>query len=182
MSGESPEEHVSNVVRRFADTLHVRMPGLRFVKSASGPCYEALSNRIDIDERTLNLPEPLLCIVLAHEVAHVTQRTKMLFDFALTGIGVTALIAVPCAVFAASAEREIWRISVPGLVFVLAYIAYRRHSSQRTMKLELDADAKAAQLCGASDALQAMEAMAQRGYIEPVRLDAMRTLARTSSY
>jgi Zn-dependent protease with chaperone function len=182
MFGESPEEHIRSVVRRFADTLHVRTPELQFVKSVSGPCYEALSNRIDIDERTLNLPEPLLCIVLAHEVGHATQRRKMLLDFVLTVIAVTAWIVVPCVMLAASAEREIWRISAPGLVFVLAYIAYRRRVSYRTMKLELDADAKAAQLCGASHALQALEAMAQRMYIEPARLDAMRILARTSSY
>jgi hypothetical protein len=177
MHGESPEEHVRSVVQRYAQTLHVRVPEVRFTHAASGPCYEALCNRIEIDERTLGLPESLLCIVLAHEVGHATQRKKMLLDLAWTGIGLAVLIVVPCVVLAASAEREIWRISLPGLAFVIGFIACRMRLDRRTIALELDADAKAAQLCGASLALQALETLAQRGRIEPARLDAMRTLA-----
>jgi Zn-dependent protease with chaperone function len=180
MTDNSPEEHVRGVVQRFAATLHVRAPRVRFVRASAGPCYEALSNRIEIDEQTLSLPEPLLRIVLAHEVGHATQRRKMLLDFAWTGVGLSALIAVPCIVYAGSLEREIWRVSAPGLAFVLAFIAYRTRARRRTAALELDADAKAAQLCGAAPTLEALEAMALRVHIEAARLDAMRSLVRTS--
>lgn len=48
----------------------------------------------------------------------------------------------------------------------------RSRAKKRAAAFELDADAKAAQLCGASRALQALEIMALRVHIEPARLDA----------
>lgn len=47
-------------------------------------------------------------------------------------------------------------------------------AAKRAAAFELDADAKAAQLCGAASTLQALEAMSRCVHIEPARLDAMR--------
>jgi hypothetical protein len=47
-------------------------------------------------------------------------------------------------------------------------------SAKRSAAFELDADAKAAALCGAASALAALEVMATRGHIDAARLDAMR--------
>jgi hypothetical protein len=178
MHTHTPEQHVRDLTARFADALHVKAPRVRVVKTSSGACYEALFNRIEIDERTLALPEPLLSMIVAHEVAHATQRAQMLRDFAWTGIGTVGLFFVPCYVFATSADDDFSRISVPALSFALAAMIGVKIMHPRAMKraaaLELDADAKAAQLCGVRCALQALEAMALRVHIEPARIDAMR--------
>jgi hypothetical protein len=171
--------HARDLVARYATLLDVTPPGVRIVNaSAAGPCYEALFNRIEIDTRTLALPELLLCPVLAHEVGHATQRGRMLVDFALTVLGTAALLAVPCYLFASSSEADSWRACAPGLGFTLAWLTLRRalrpRARRRAAAFELDADAKAAQLCGAARTLDALEAMAQRMDIDPARLDAMR--------
>jgi Zn-dependent protease with chaperone function len=185
MFADSPEQRARLMVQRFSAALHVRTPDVLVVKAAAGPCYEALFNRIKIDERTLALPESLLSMVLAHEVGHATQRARMLLDFFWTGLGTAALLSVPCIVFATSSGDDIWRVSAPAIGFALALLVCRNALRPRVRKritaLEIDADAKAAQLCGAASALQALEAMSQRVYIEPARLDAMRArLARAS--
>lgn len=177
------EEHVLSLVADCAVALHVRPPRVRFVRTPGGACYEALFNRIEIDRGTLALPEALLRSVVAHEVGHATQRRTMLLDFALTSLVVTALLSIPCFMFAASSDAELWRVSVPGLGFVLAFFAcwkiWRVHGARRSAAFELDADAKAASICGPASALAALEAMAMRGHIDAARLDAMR--ARISS-
>jgi Zn-dependent protease with chaperone function len=124
------------------------------------------------------LPEPLLCLVLAHEVGHATQRTALLFDLTKTVFGVTALIAGPCIMFAAWPGEDLWRISIPGALFAilmaLLFPTWRARTVQRAKALELDADAKAATLCGARIALEAMEIMAKRGRVDATRLNVMR--------
>jgi Zn-dependent protease with chaperone function len=178
MHGETAERHVRNLVAQYAHALGVKSPCVRFVQTSPGPCYEALFNRIEIDECTLALPEPVLSIIVAHEVAHATQRRNMMLDLAWTGIGTAALLFVPCYVFAVSSGDDLWRITAPGACFTLAWILglrfLRSRARKRAAEFELDADAKAAQLCGPSRALHALEAMALRVYIEPARLDAMR--------
>jgi hypothetical protein len=175
---QSPEQRARSLIAGFAQALNVKAPQVRFVAASAGPCYEALFNRIEVDARTLALPDALLCIVLAHEVAHATQRRSMLFDFAWTGLGTMALLSVPCVMFATSTDDDIWRVSIPGLGFALAWIAswktWRPHAAKRATAFELDADAKAAQLCGVASTLNALEAMSRRVHIEPVRLAAMR--------
>jgi len=175
------ERHVLSLVADDAAALHLAPPRVRFVAASAGPCYEALFNRIEIDRATLALPEPLLCIVVAHEVGHATQRRAMLIDFAWTSLCVAMLFAIPCVFFASSSDEDLWRVSVPGLGFVLAYIACwkirRAHGASRSAALELDADAKAASICGPASALAALEAMAARGHIDAARIEAMRALS-----
>ena len=178
MKPRAEERHVLALVADDAAALHVAPPRVRFVKASGGPCYEALFNRIEIDRATLALPEPLLRIVVAHEVGHATQRKSMLLDFAWTALAVAALLAIPCIAFATSRGADLWRVSVPGLIFVLAFFAcgklWRAHGAKRSAAFELDADAKAASICGPASALAALEAMAMRGHIDAARLDAMR--------
>ncbi len=178
MLTNAAEQHARDLVARFAMGLRVKTPRVRFVKTSSGPCYEALFNCIEIDEQTLALPESLLCLVIAHEVGHATQRGTMLLDFVWTGLGAALLLSVPCYMFATSSEGDVWRISAPGLGFALAWFgawkALRLRATKRAAALELDADAKAAQLCGVACAMNALEVMAQRVHIEPARFDAMR--------
>ncbi|BAN27871.1 hypothetical protein [Caballeronia insecticola] len=173
------EGHVRSLVAADAAALRVAPPRVRFVTSSGGPCYEALFNCIEIDRGTLALPEALLCIVVAHEVGHATQRRAMLFDFAWTALAMAALISIPCVLFATLSDDELWRVSMPGMGFVLAYFAcwkmQRAHGAKRSAALELDADAKAASICGAAPALQALETMSLRGHIDSARLDAMRS-------
>jgi Zn-dependent protease with chaperone function len=172
------ERHILALVADDAAALHVAPPRVRFVKTSCGPCYEALFNRIEIDRETLALPEPLLRIVVAHEVGHATQRATMLLDLALTVLSVMALLAIPCITFATSPGADLWRVSVPGLAFVAAFFAcaklWRVHGAQRSAAFELDADMKAASICGCSSTLAALEAMAARGHISAARIDAMR--------
>ncbi|SAK83488.1 hypothetical protein AWB80_05497 [Caballeronia pedi] len=175
------ERHILSLVADDAAALHVAPPHVRFVATSAGACYEALFNRIEIDRATLALPEPLLCIVVAHEVGHATQRRTMLIDFAWTSLCVAMLFAIPCVFFASSFDEDLWRVSAPGLGFVLAYLAcwkiWRAHGASRSAALELDADAKAASICGAASALAALEAMATRGHIDTARIEAMRALS-----
>jgi hypothetical protein len=172
------EQHILALVAADAAALHVTPPHVRFVTGCAGPCYEALFNRIDVDRATLTLPEPLLQIIVAHEVGHATQRKTMLLDFAWTVLSVTALLSIPCIVFAISSDEDVWRVSLPGLAFVAAYFAcakiWRARGAKRSAAFELDADAKAASLCGTASVLAALEAMATRGHIDAARLDAMR--------
>jgi Zn-dependent protease with chaperone function len=178
MNTRFAQDHVRSLIADDAAALHVAAPRVRFVATSGGPCYEALFNRIEIDRSTLALPEPLLRIVVAHEVGHATQRKAMLLDFARTALAMAALMSVPCVAFATLPDEELWRVSVPGFGFVLAFFAcwrvLRARGLKRSATLELDADAKAASICGAALALQALEAMATRGYIDTARLDAMR--------
>ncbi|SAK48669.1 hypothetical protein AWB76_01233 [Caballeronia temeraria] len=179
------EQRILSLVADDAAQLHVAPPRVRFVTTSSGPCYEALFNCIELDRATLALPEPLLQIVVAHEVGHATQRKRMLLDFAWTMLSVMALLSLPCIVFATSSDEDVWRVSVPGFGFVLAFFACARlrraRDAKRAAAFELDADAKAALLCGPASALAALEAMATRGHIDAARLDAMRArLAPTS--
>jgi Zn-dependent protease with chaperone function len=178
MRAPSNEAHVSSLVTFYAHALHVKAPRVRFVRTSPGPCYEALFNRIEIDERTLALPDAVLALIVAHEVAHATQRRSMLLDLAWTGIGTACLLSIPCYVFAISSDDDIWRVTAPGACFVLIWMAcvklLRARARKRAAAFELDADAKAAQLCGTAHALQALESMALRVRIEPMRLDAMR--------
>jgi hypothetical protein len=117
------EQHILSLVADDAALLHVATPRVRFVTTSSGPCYEALFNRIELDRATLALPEPLLRIVVAHEVGHATQRNSMLLDFAWTVLAAMALLSIPCIVFAISPDDDLWRTGVPGLGFVLAFFA-----------------------------------------------------------
>jgi predicted metal-dependent hydrolase len=94
------EQHILSLVAADAAALHVTPPHVRFVTECAGPCYEALFNRIEVDRATLALPEPLLRIVVAHEVGHATQRGTMLLDFAWTVLSVMALLSIPCVVLA----------------------------------------------------------------------------------
>jgi hypothetical protein len=178
MRAPTLEQHVCRLVAHYAHALHVSAPRVRFVRTSTGPCYEALFNRIEIDERTLALPEAVLSLIVAHEVAHATQRLSMLLELLWTGIGTAGLIFVPCYLFAVSSHDDIWRVTAPGVCFVLSWMAClklaRARARKRAAAFELDADAKAAQLCGTASALQALELMALRVHIEPVRLDAMR--------
>jgi hypothetical protein len=178
MNTRRAEDHVRSLIADDAAVLHVAPPRVRFVTTSGGPCYEALFNRIEIDPNTLALPEPLLRIVVAHEVGHATQRRTMLLDFARTAFVMAALLSIPCLLFANAPDEELWRVSVPGMGFVAAFFAcgkiWRAYGAKRSAALELDADAKAASICGAAAALQALEAMASRGYIDAARLDAMR--------
>ncbi|WP_244285615.1 hypothetical protein [Caballeronia concitans] len=175
---ETAEQHVSRLVANDAAALGIAPPVVRFVATNSGPCYEALFDRIEVDARTLLLPEPLLRLVIAHEVAHATQRRALLLDFAWTVLGVAALIAGPCVMFAAWPDEDLWRVSVPGAVFAFVvamfFKAWRAHGARRAIALELDADAKAALICGARPALQALEEMTKRGIVDEIRLQAMR--------
>ncbi|SAK53103.1 hypothetical protein AWB79_01978 [Caballeronia hypogeia] len=172
------EDHVVSLVANYAAALHVGAPRVRFVTTPFGPCYEALFNRIEIDRGTLALPDALLRIVVAHEVGHATQRKSMLLDFAWTVLCVAALVSIPCMVFATSPDEDLWRVSVPGAGFALSLIAcrkgWRAHGAKRSAAFELDADAKAASICGPASALAALEAMAERGHIDAARLHAMR--------
>ncbi|SAK75827.1 hypothetical protein [Caballeronia ptereochthonis] len=172
------EDRIRSLVAADAAALRVAPPRVRFVKTSGGPCYEALSNCIEIDRSTLALPEPLLRIVIAHEVGHATQRKTMLLDFVRTALVVAALMSVPCVMFTTLPDEELWRVSVPGFGFVLAFFACwrmrRAHGAKRAAALELDADAKAASIYGATPVLQALEVMATRGHIDAARLDAMR--------
>jgi Zn-dependent protease with chaperone function len=186
MNSEASAQHARDVVTHYAAMLHVSVPSVRIVNtSAAGPCYEALANRIEIDTRTLDLPEPLLRLVLAHEVGHATQRRRLLLDLLSTCLFTTALLSLPCYLFATSSTADIWRISAPGLGFIIAWLMLRRalrpRATKRAAALELDADAKAAQLCGAACALDALETMAQRMHIEPARLEAMRVRFATNA-
>jgi len=178
------EQHASQLVSGYAAALGIAAPDVRVVEGNVAPCYQALFNRIEIDRRTLALPEPLLCLVVAHEVGHATQRAALLTDFAWTLFGVAALLAAPCIMFAALPADDLWRVSIPGACFVLvlasSYKAWRAHTARRAMALELDADAKAAQLCGALPALHALEAMATRGPVHAARLEALRDRLRAS--
>jgi hypothetical protein len=175
---EAPQQHVMHLVARYAAILGIAPPIVRLAASYSGPCYDPLFNRIEVDAPTLALPEPLLCLVLAHEVGHATQRTALLFDLTKTVFGVTALIAGPCIMFAAWPGEDLWRISIPGALFAilmaLLFPTWRARTVQRAKALELDADAKAATLCGARIALEAMEIMAKRGRVDATRLNVMR--------
>ncbi|MFM0049458.1 hypothetical protein [Caballeronia grimmiae] len=175
---EAPQQHVMHLVARYAAILGIAPPIVRLAASHSGPCYDPLFNRIEVDAPTLALPEPLLCLVLAHEVGHATQRTALLFDLTKTVFGVTALIAGPCIMFAAWPGEDLWRISIPGALFAilmaLLFPTWRARTVQRAKALELDADAKAATLCGARIALEAMEIMAKRGRVDAIRLNVMR--------
>ncbi|WP_321796903.1 hypothetical protein [Caballeronia sp. J97] len=172
------ERRILALVADDAALLHVAPPHVRFVTTSAGPCYEALFNRIEVDGATLALPEPLLRIVVAHEVGHATQRKAMLLDFACTVLSVMAMLSIPCIVFATAPDDELWRVSIPGAGFVLAFFAcrkfWRTHGAKRAAAFELDADAKAASLCGPASALAALEAMATRGHVDAARLDAMR--------
>ncbi|SAK49649.1 hypothetical protein AWB77_01154 [Caballeronia fortuita] len=172
------EARIVSLVAADAALLHVTPPHVRFVTTSAGPCYEALFNRIELDRATLALPEPLLRIVVAHEVGHATQRRTMLLDFAFTVMFLMALLSIPCIVFALAPDEELWRVSVPGIGFVLAFFACmkkrRAHAASRAAMFELDADAKAASICGAASALAALEAMASRGWIDAARIEAMR--------
>jgi Zn-dependent protease with chaperone function len=172
------ERRIRSLIEGFAVALNVKPPHVRFVEASSGPCYEALFNRIEIDERTLTLPDSVLRMVLAHEVAHATQRRSMLRDFAWTGMGATALLSIPCVAFATFSDDDLWRVSMPGLGFTFAWMAgwklMRPHAARRAAAFELDADAKAAQLCGTACALHALLEMSKRVYIEPARIEAMR--------
>lgn len=178
MPPSAKERHVLALIATDAAALHVAPPRVRFVESCGGPCYEALFNRIEIDRETLALPESLLRIVVAHEVGHATQRATMLFDFACTLMATTALLTIPCIAFATAADVDLWHVGVPGLGFMAAFIAcskiWRAHGAKRSAALELDADAKAAAICGAAPALAALEAMATRAPISAARLHAMR--------
>lgn len=178
MELRAEERHVLALVADDAAALHVAPPRVRFVTSSCGPCYETLLNRIEIDRDTLALPEPLLRIVVAHEVGHATQRRSMLLDFARTLASTMTLLAIPCITFATFPGEDLWRVSVPGLAFVLAFIAclkiWRARGEKRSAAFELDADAKAASIYGPASALAALEAMATRGHISAARLDAMR--------
>lgn len=184
MNPHEARAHVRALIAADAAVLHVAPPRVRFVTRGGGPCYEALFNRIEIDAATLALPEPLLNVVIAHEVGHATQRRTMLFDLARAMLLMAALMSVPCVLFAASPEEELWRVSAPGIGVVLALFASRRiwrtHAARRCTALELDADAKAASIHGASLALQALEVMATRGRIDTARLDAMRARLRSN--
>ncbi|SAK64362.1 hypothetical protein AWB82_03417 [Caballeronia glebae] len=179
------EQHILSLVADDAALLHVATPRVRFVTTSSGPCYEALFNRIELDRATLALPEPLLRIVVAHEVGHATQRNSMLLDFAWTVLAAMALLSIPCIIFAISPDDDLWRTGVPGLGFVLAFFAcakiWRMRAVKRAATFELDADAKAASLCGAASALAALETMAARGCIDEARVDAMRARLMSTS-
>lgn len=96
MHAKTPEQHVYGLVAHYAHALHVKAPRVRFVRTSSGPCYEALFNRIEIDAYTLALPEPVLTLIVAHEVAHATQRGHMLLDLAWMSLGTAVLFFVPC--------------------------------------------------------------------------------------
>ncbi|SAK44636.1 hypothetical protein AWB78_00531 [Caballeronia calidae] len=179
------QEHILSLVAHDAAMLHVAPPRVRFVNTSGGPCYDALFNRIEIDRATLALPEALLHIVVAHEVGHATQRKAMLLDFARTGLCIAALLAIPCFMFATSPDEDLWRVSVPGFGFVLAFIAcskiWRAYGVKRAAAFELDADAKAASICGPESALAALEATAMRGHIDAARLEAMRSRLMSSA-
>ena len=101
-----------------------------------------------------------------------------MLDFAWTVLSVTALLSIPCIVFAISSDEDVWRVSLPRLAFVAAFFAcakiWRARGAKRSAAFELDADAKAASLCGTASVLAALEAMATRGHIDAARLDAMR--------
>ncbi|MCI1043379.1 M48 family metalloprotease [Caballeronia zhejiangensis] len=172
------EQRILSLVADDAALLHVATPRVRFVNTSNGPCYEALFNRIELDRATLALPEPLLRIVVAHEVGHATQRKTMLLDFAWTVLSVMMLLSVPCIVFAISSEDDLWRITFPGIGFAFTLFVCLKiwsvRAAKRAAAFELDADAKAAALCGPESALAALEAMAARGHVDAARLDAMR--------
>ncbi|VXB06116.1 conserved hypothetical protein [Burkholderia sp. 8Y] len=179
------EAHASRLVADYAAALGIAPPDVRFVQTSPGPCYEALFNRIEIDSRTLGLPEPALRLVLAHEVAHATQRAALLADFLWIVLRVTVMFSVPCILFAALPDRELWRVSIPGACFALIWVAswwaWRIRASKRAVTLELDADAKATQLCGSQATLSALEVMLMRGYIDADRFHAMQDRLPPSS-
>jgi Zn-dependent protease with chaperone function len=178
MNTRLAQARVRALIATDAAALHVAPPYVRFVTTSGGACYEALFNRIEIDPGTLALPEPLLSVVIAHEVGHATQRRTMLVEFAWSALIMTALISIPCFLFATSSDEEFWRVSTPGMGFVLAFFAFRKiwrvRAVKRAAAFELDADAKAASIHGPDSALQALEAMAARGHIDDSRLEAMR--------
>jgi hypothetical protein len=178
MKLRAEERHVLALVADDAAALRVTPPRVRFVTSSCGPCYETLLNRIEIDRETLTLPEPLLRIVVAHEVGHATQRRAMLLDFARTIGSTMTLLAIPCITFATLPGEDLWRVSVPGIAYVLAFIVCakigRAQGEKRSAAFELDADVKAASIYGSASALAALEAMATRRHISAARLDAMR--------
>lgn len=175
---DANEQHVRILVANFAATLRIAPPRVRFVKSSCGSCYEALFNCVEIDSDTLGLPEAPLRLVVAHEVAHATQRRALLQDFSVTSLVLALLIAVPCMMFVALPDEEFSRVTLPGLGFIFALIllakACRPVMAKRAAELDLDADAKAAELCGTALACQAMQALAQSSRIDPARLAAMR--------
>ncbi|WP_244817332.1 M48 family metallopeptidase [Caballeronia sp. Lep1P3] len=170
--------HASHLVARHAAALGIAPPAVRLVTASRSPCYEALFNRIELNERTLALPEPLLSLVLAHEVGHATQRLALLADLVLTMLAVALLIAVPCVAFVFLPDDDLWRVSIPGAGFAMlaavSWTAWRPHAAKRAIAMEIDADAKAAQVCGAQPALLALEALAMQGIVDAVRLEAMR--------
>jgi Zn-dependent protease with chaperone function len=171
------QQLASRLVAQYAQALGIATPGVRFVETSCGPCYDALFNRIEIDSRTLGLPEPALRLVLAHEVAHATQRAALLADFVATLFGVSLMFAVPCVLFAALPDGELWRVSVPGAGFALIALASRKarrmRADARAARLERDADAKATRLCGSQATLDALNVMLTRGYIDATRLHAL---------
>ncbi|WP_175946066.1 M48 family metalloprotease [Caballeronia sp. BCC1704] len=168
----------SRLVAHYAQALGIATPGVRFVETSCGPCYDALFNRIEIDTRTLDLPERALRLVLAHEVAHATQRAALLADFAAIVLFVSLLFAVSCALFASLPEAELWQVSIPGACLALTVIAsrkaWRARADARLARLELDADAKAALLCGPQATRDALKLMVARGYVDAARLHGMR--------
>ncbi|WP_244850873.1 M48 family metalloprotease [Caballeronia sp. SL2Y3] len=175
---DKTEQLASRLVAHYAQALSIATPGVRFVETSCGPCYDALFNRIEIDSRTLALPEPALRLVLAHEVAHATQRPALLADFVLTLLGVSLIFAVPCALFASLPDAELWRVSVPGACFALVLFASRRawrtHADARAARFELDADAKAMRLCGSQTTLDALDSMVAHGYLDATRHRALK--------
>ena len=178
----SAEERARRLVASYAATVHIRSPSVLITHSWDGPCYEALPHRIEIDEGTLALPDAPMCAVIAHEVGHATQRRALLLDLALTGLGLAALIAMPCLIFAMSGGDDLWRVSVPGMALLLTLVAFMRATrprvAQRILALELDADAKAARLCGAASTICALELRSNGQCLDATRLEALRAILR----
>jgi Zn-dependent protease with chaperone function len=177
------EARARALVAHYAASVHIRPPSVLFTGNCGGPCYEALPHRIDIDEGTLALPDALMRAVIAHEVGHATQRKALLLDLGLTALalGVLIAIAIACLLFAAPGSDELWRVSVPGAGLLLTLAALMRAArprvTRRILELELDADAKAARLCGAASTIRALEQRSNHTRFDTARLEALRALS-----
>jgi Zn-dependent protease with chaperone function len=172
------EEEVRTLVSKFAAALRIPTPNTRLSKITKAPCYDPVFNRIELSEEFLELPDQIVMVILAHEVGHAAQRRTLLLDLLKTGLSTASLIAVTWIFLASLPPDAPWRLIVGLAVFPPTYAAYLKFASLRQTKhnlaLELDADRKAAMLCGPEATLAALDCLSNYALIREDRLAALR--------
>ena len=187
----SSEKHILGLVKEFSTALSVEAPAVRFVNTVSGARYKARSHRIEIDEGTLGLTRESAAVVVARTVGHATQREEKLKAVGGAVMALVAMLgisAIPSLMSPLSCSLEsLCRVFASVSVFVFLLIAYvslvSPRADARWLRLDIEADALAARLCGPRAVMDSLESISRDGRyrFDEARLKAMRVLVCETS-